>query len=373
MGLSRRVYIALFAVLAELVAVAATGNQAVTKFVANHMATSPLGDLFLRSVPSFPWRISTEHRTAAITVLVSQYAAIATFLVLTFVLIVVMVRGAASFSGPFFVSIGAVVTAGVLAHMVGEVVEYNQDGRRLHTGLGRVGYALFNSNSGLSIMFSLMCGLVVAIVAGFTGRVIRRHAVAQVEAAAAASTTEAASSGASQFEYQPANAAPWDPAGFVDTPTYPPVETGALATNGYGAEPYGADSSRPSSTGTYGTGAYRTDSYGNGAGSYGAGSFPTEASTEAPAEASAIGTSADGMTGATVTGAHDADNSATEPRPVAAETSAGKFAEPVAPIISGPALDSSVAAAPSSWEPVRVPDVPAEELQELPPSGENAR
>ena len=43
--MSRRVYIALFAVLAELVAVAASGNQAVTNFVADHMATSPLGGM----------------------------------------------------------------------------------------------------------------------------------------------------------------------------------------------------------------------------------------------------------------------------------------------------------------------------------------
>ena len=33
MGLSRRVYIALFAILAELVVIAATGNQGVTNFV----------------------------------------------------------------------------------------------------------------------------------------------------------------------------------------------------------------------------------------------------------------------------------------------------------------------------------------------------
>ena len=53
--MSKRVYIGLFAVLTELVAIAATGNKGVADFVADHMATSPLGDLFLRSVPSFPW------------------------------------------------------------------------------------------------------------------------------------------------------------------------------------------------------------------------------------------------------------------------------------------------------------------------------
>ncbi len=102
MGMSRRVYIGLFAVLAELVAVAASGNQGVTNFVNDHMATSPLGDLFLRSLPSFPWRITTENRPGATTLLVAQYAAIATFFVLTFLLLLIIVRGEPTFSGPFF-------------------------------------------------------------------------------------------------------------------------------------------------------------------------------------------------------------------------------------------------------------------------------
>ena len=121
MGLSKRVYIALFAVLAELVVVAATGNQGVTNFVADHMATSPLGDLFLRSAAVVP--VAGHHRgpaTGATTILVSQYAAIATLFVLTFVLVLIIVRGAPTFSGPFFAAIGVVVTAALVAHMVGK-------------------------------------------------------------------------------------------------------------------------------------------------------------------------------------------------------------------------------------------------------------
>ena len=84
MVMSKRVYIALFAVLTELVAIAATGNKGVTDFVAHHMATSPLGDLFLRSVPSFPWSVTSDgHPT---TYLVAQWAAIATFVVVFSVL-----------------------------------------------------------------------------------------------------------------------------------------------------------------------------------------------------------------------------------------------------------------------------------------------
>lgn len=175
MGLSRRVCIALFAVLTELVAVAATGNQGVTNFVADHMATSPLGDLFLRSLPSFPWRFSTEARPGATTILVSQYAAIATLFVLTFLLMLIVVRGAPTFSGPFFSSLGSVLFAALVAHMVANVIDYDWDGRALHKGLGRFGYALFNSNDGLSIMFALMCGVVVAIVVGVVGVFLRRR------------------------------------------------------------------------------------------------------------------------------------------------------------------------------------------------------
>ena len=179
--MSRRVYIALFAVLVELVAVAASGNQGVTNFVADHMATSPLGDLFLRSLPSFPWRVTTLDQSGATTLLVSQYAAIATFLVLSFLLILIIVRAAPTFSGPFFGSLCAVVLAGLVAHMVANIVDYDWDGRRQHTGLGRFGYSLFNSNNGLTIMFSLMCGVVVAIVVGFVGVVLRRRTPEVVE------------------------------------------------------------------------------------------------------------------------------------------------------------------------------------------------
>ncbi len=175
MVMSKRVYIALFAVLTELVAIAATGNKGVTDFVADHMATSPLGDLFLRSVPSFPWLVTTDgHPT---TFLVAQWAAIATFVVVTFLLLLIVLRGAATFSGPFFVAIPVVISAGLVAHEVANIVDYDIDGRLHHTGLGRVGYSLFYSNSGLSIMFSLMCGVVVAIVIGIVGLVMRRRAI----------------------------------------------------------------------------------------------------------------------------------------------------------------------------------------------------
>ena len=225
MGMSRRVYIALFAVLVELAAVAATGNQAVANFVADHMATSPLGDLFLRTLPSFPWRVTTESRTGASTILLAQYAAIATLLVLTFVLVLLIVRGTASFVGAFFASIGAVVTASLIAHMVGNIVDYDQVGRAEHTGLGRVGYSLFNSNDGLTIMYSLLCGLVVGLVTGIVAVVIRRRMNAQVEAA----TLEAAAiqRAVPDTGYTPVTA-PWDPGGYAAgnygaSPVYPPA------------------------------------------------------------------------------------------------------------------------------------------------------
>jgi len=216
MGMSRRVYIALFAVLTELVAIAATGNQAVTNFVTDHMATSPLGDLFLRSLPIFPWRVTTESRSGAATVLVSQYAAIATFIVLTFALMLVVVRGALTVSEPVFASLCVVVTASLVAHMVGELVEYDQDGRLQHTGLGRFGYALFNSNNGLSIMFSLMCGVAVAVVVGVMAAVLRRRVAAEIERAMVAAAV-GAPDGPGGFDqaftpeagYGPTGAPPW--------------------------------------------------------------------------------------------------------------------------------------------------------------------
>ncbi len=177
MVMSKRVYIALFAVLTELVAIAATGNQGVTDFVADHMATSPLGDLFLRSVPSFPWRFTGDPGV----VLAAQWVAIATFVVVTFLLTLLVVRGAATFSGPFFAAVPIVVGSSLVAHVVANIVDYDKVGRLEHTGLGRVGYSLFNSNSPLAIMYSLMCGIVVAIVVGIVGLVLRRRAARSTE------------------------------------------------------------------------------------------------------------------------------------------------------------------------------------------------
>src|ERR1700710_1620962 len=169
MGMSRRVYLALFAVLAELVAIAATGNQGVTNFVADHMATSPLGDLFLRSLPTLAWGITPTDARGATTILVAQSAAIGTLLVLTFVLMLVVVRGSSTFSGPFFSAIPIVVVSALGAKFVASIVEYNQVGRLEHTGLGRFGYALFHSSDNTSVMFSLMCGIWVALVVGIVG------------------------------------------------------------------------------------------------------------------------------------------------------------------------------------------------------------
>src|ERR1700755_2757481 len=117
MRMSKRVDLALFAVLAELIAIAGAGNQGVTDFVNDHMATSPLGDLFLRSLPSFPWRFSPTNGPGATTILVAQFAAIATLIVVTFVLMLLIVRGPASFSGPFFAAIVVVVSSSLVAQV----------------------------------------------------------------------------------------------------------------------------------------------------------------------------------------------------------------------------------------------------------------
>jgi hypothetical protein len=241
MGLSKRVYIALFAVVAELVVVAASGNQGVTNFVADHMATSPLGDLFLRSLPSFPWRVTTEaHATGATTILVSQYAAIATLLVLTFVGLVLVVRGVPTFSGPFFAAIGVVVTASLVAHMVGEAVNYDQDGRSEHTGLGRFGYALFNSNTGLTVMFALMCSVVVAIVVGIVAAVMRARAATAADVAAASAEAEAMRAANPGFgAYSPDSAPAWG-----DAPG-----GGSYVPSAYAAPVYGDQSGFPAPTG----------------------------------------------------------------------------------------------------------------------------
>src|SRR5258708_4036865 len=119
MMMSRRVYIALFVVLSELVVVAASGNQWLTKFIADNEAPSPLGDEFLRSVPSFPWRFSPQSGEGATTVFAAQFAAIGALLVLTFVFLIIVLRGAPTFSGPSFATFTVVTVSAIVAQMVG--------------------------------------------------------------------------------------------------------------------------------------------------------------------------------------------------------------------------------------------------------------
>jgi hypothetical protein len=236
LSLARRVYIALFAVLVELAAVAASGNQGVTNFVADHMATSPLGDLFLRSLPTFPWRVTTQDRGGATTILVAQYAAIATLLVLTFLFVLLIVRGAPTFSGPFFAALGSVVLATLVGQAVRNAVDYDWDGRAHHTGLGRFGYSLFLSNDGLTIMWGVMCAIVVAIVVGIVGVVLRRR-VPPEPAALASPTLESAGFGGPESYNPPTQ--PWQ------EPSAPYEPVPAYAGGSYAPESYAPASYAP--------------------------------------------------------------------------------------------------------------------------------
>jgi hypothetical protein len=254
LSLARRVYIALFAVLVELVAVAASGNQGVTNFVADHMATSPLGDLFLRSLPTFPWRVTTQDRGGATTILVAQYAAIATLLVLTFLLVLLTVRGAATFSGPFFAALSSVVLATLVAQAVRNAVDYDWDGRAHHTGLGRFGYALFLSNDGLTIMWGVMCAVVVAIVVGIVGVVMRRRVPPEPEVAASP-TLESAGFGGPDSYNPPTQ--PWQEPSAPFEPSFAPPAYAAesYAPPSYAPQSYAPESYAPTSTIAGGDGA----------------------------------------------------------------------------------------------------------------------
>lgn len=171
--MSRRVLIALFAILTELVIVAATANQSLLSYL-NKNDTSSLFISELRDAfESFAWRVSPlsgQQRA-----FIAQYAAIATLLVLTFVLVIVILRGAASFSGAFFTTACVVVASAAVAGIVGSVVDYD----RLSTPgttADRVSVAIVDgSHSPGFLSYSVAMGLVCALVAGLVGAAVRRR------------------------------------------------------------------------------------------------------------------------------------------------------------------------------------------------------
>jgi hypothetical protein len=173
MLMSRRVLIALFATLTELIIIAAGGNQAVTKLIIDHPATSPLDRELEQSLLSFGWRFAPQ--TGASQIWFGELGRNLTVLVLTFVLVLIILRGPATFSGPFFATICAVTTAAVIGPMVESVVNYSEIGQDEHTGLGRVGFAVFNSSNGPIVVFAVLSGVVAGFVAGLVGVSVRRR------------------------------------------------------------------------------------------------------------------------------------------------------------------------------------------------------
>jgi hypothetical protein len=173
MMMSKRVLIALFAVLTELVVVAATGNQALLKYLNQHDSTlwvAEVRDAFV----SFTWRVTPL--SGQTTPFVAQFAAIATLIVLTFVLVIIILRGPATFSGAFFTAACVTVASAVVANMVESVVDYN----RLQTGgsVGdRVSVAIVDGSRTPGLLsYSVAMALVVALVSGIAGASIRRRA-----------------------------------------------------------------------------------------------------------------------------------------------------------------------------------------------------
>src|ERR1700691_504218 len=100
MSMSKRLLIAFFAALIELIIISAASNQGVTNVLIRHRPSSPVLRELENAVLSVSWRLipqSGQH-----TIWYGQLGGNLTLLVLTFVLVWIIVRGPASFSGPFF-------------------------------------------------------------------------------------------------------------------------------------------------------------------------------------------------------------------------------------------------------------------------------
>jgi hypothetical protein len=170
MLMSRRVLIAAFAALSELVIIAAAGNQAITKFIIDHQANSPLLRDIQRGLVSVSWRFTPQSgaRASWLGALVGDVVLV----VVTFLLVLALLRGKASFSGAFFATLTSVVTATVLGAMVAVAIAYDDFGRQQHTGLGRIGFAVFNSVDGPVVVMGLASGIVAGILTGVVAAIL---------------------------------------------------------------------------------------------------------------------------------------------------------------------------------------------------------
>lgn len=326
------------AVVTAAIIVAVVDNQSATRSINNRVGTNPTSfhDLAERSLLTFQWRFTPQSGVPAQHLWGAQFAGIATFLLLTFLLVWVVARGSAGFWQTFigvWLSVIAATVAGVIVR--GIVYPYT-----ISHG-SRVAVGVFSFPNGEATFFGAVAGVVIGFVSALVMLATRRPA-----SAAGEGVPEDDYGYAGQTAYLPVEQPP---------PFDPPVPAGAA---GYAAAGYGAASyDRPAYTGP-GYAPVVAPSWGGGA---------TDQTEALAASAAAGGAAGGGDTGASEgPGASEsrtsaassetqsADTGQTQAMPAHSESQADEPAERVEP--SGRAepaepAEPSGPAEPSAHEP----------------------
>jgi hypothetical protein len=173
---SRPGRIASAAALVELVLVAITGNQAVSDFlVRDHLATSRAPRDVQYTVTAFAWRLSAQQGLTSIWT--AELVGIGVLVVLTFLFVLAIGRGQATFGRVFFGTWFAVVAAASFAVMVRALIASSERDPQVQ-GANRIALAVFESNAGFTSVFALLTGVVAGLGAATTAAMSARPAAA---------------------------------------------------------------------------------------------------------------------------------------------------------------------------------------------------
>lgn len=175
--------VALCAALAELVLVAAAGNQ----WTVDHLVKKQSGNELPRTrelkatVTSFPWRWTPESQQRMLWL--GEVVAAVGLVIAVFLLVYALVGpmlAPRSFLSVFVGTWGLVLAITQVAAIGRSLIAYSdlfkgRPGGRDPDGLGRYWYAVFEGPTSFTVWFGAVTGLVVAIVAGILAVTTSRH------------------------------------------------------------------------------------------------------------------------------------------------------------------------------------------------------
>jgi hypothetical protein len=198
---SRGLLIAFVAAVVELLIVAGTGNQWVSKRIADNATGTRFPNVLARGAVGFPWRFNPQ--TDRTRIWAAELIGVGTLVVLVFLLTLILTaRSSRSFFGTLVGTWGVTTVSALLAAGLRQWLAFptiyptGRDGN----GYARLANAFLDGPSSTVVFFALASGLLTGIVAGAVASLTSRP----VEVAATAPAA-----GAAVPAWSPETAPPW--------------------------------------------------------------------------------------------------------------------------------------------------------------------